>query len=246
VNFIAERTGKNKTLIQSDLESYFELTRQFINIGKPYELEGIGFISLGKSGEYVFTPFETAEGKEEHKASKKKQHAHIVTEQKRSSKSFLMFVAFLIIVGVLGVIGWGTYKLFTAKGITNINDTTTVNNTASPVDTTASSTPVTLNKDTTTVKNDSTQVIKNDSLNYKNDSLNYKFIFDRTSSLEKASDRIDELKIIFSKDVSFDSVKADSNTIYRLFLKQKLPSADTAKMKDSLQRYFQHSIKIIP
>src|SRR5689334_5182119 len=59
-NFIAERTGKSKVLIQSDLESYFELTRQFINIGKPYELEGFGFISLNKSGEYTFTPYETA------------------------------------------------------------------------------------------------------------------------------------------------------------------------------------------
>src|SRR4051794_27426398 len=48
VNYIAERTGKNKFLVQSDLESHFELTRQFINIGKPYELEGVGFISLSK------------------------------------------------------------------------------------------------------------------------------------------------------------------------------------------------------
>jgi|KBSMisStandDraft_5_1062788.scaffolds.fasta_scaffold21194_6 hypothetical protein len=244
-DFIAEQTGKNKMLIQSDLESHFELTRQFINIGKPYELEGIGFISLNKSGEYTFTPYETTEGKEEHKTAKKKQHIYTAphTEQKRTSKSFLMFVAFLIIVGVLGVIGWGTYKLFVEKGITNINDTIAISNTAASLDTTstaASLTDSTLNKDTTrAAKSDTTKTIKNDSSFYK-------FIFERTYSLQKASDRIDEVKIILSKDASFDSIKTDSTTLYRLFLRLKLPSADTAQMRDSLQRYFQHSIKIIP
>lgn len=246
-DFIAERTGKNKTLIQSDLESYFELNRQFINIGKPYELEGIGFISLSKSGEYTFTPYETAEGKEEHKAAKKKQHTYTAphTEQKRTSKSFLMFIAFLIIVGVLGVIGWGTYKLFVEKGINNINDTAAIINNTASLDTTTSTTAAsltdsTLNKDTTiAVKSDTTKTIKNDSSFYK-------FIFERTYSLQKASDRTDELKIILSKGASFDSVKTDSTTLYRLFLRLKLPSTDTSQMKDSLQRYFQHSIKIIP
>src|SRR4051812_8109154 len=76
INFIAEKTGKNKFLIESDLESHFELTRQFINIGKPYELEGLGFISLSKSGEYTFTPYER-EGKEEHKRRKRNIIIHI-------------------------------------------------------------------------------------------------------------------------------------------------------------------------
>lgn len=241
-DFIAGRTGKNKVLIQSDLESHFELTRQFINIGKPYDLEGIGFISLSKSGEYAFTPYDTAEGKEEHKAAKKKQHTYTITqgEEKRSSKSFLMFVAFLIIVGVLGVIGWGTYKLFVEKGFNNINDTTVTGNMVTPIDSTASLTDTTSKTDSATVaKIDTTKTMEKDSSVYK-------FIFDRTSSFDKASNRIEELKIILSKDASFDSVKTDSITTYRLFLKLRLPTTDTAKMKDSLQRYFQHSIKVIP
>jgi len=242
INFIAERTGKNKFLIQSDLESHFELTRQFINIGKQYELEGLGFISLSKSGEYTFTPYET-EGKEEHKAAKKKHHntyASTQVEQKGSSRSFLMFVAFLIIVGILGVIGWGTYKLFIEKGISNVNDTLATSNTAAAIpDTTATSIDTSLNRDTTTAVRSDTAVINNDSSNYK-------FIYDRTYSLDKANNRTDELKIILSKDASYDSITSDSSTLYRLFLKLKLPAADTANMKDSLQRYFQHTIKIVP
>ena len=36
VNFIAESTGKMKSLVASDLDSNLELARQFLNIGKPY------------------------------------------------------------------------------------------------------------------------------------------------------------------------------------------------------------------
>jgi hypothetical protein len=238
IDFIAEKTGKNKFLIQSDLESHFELTRQFINIGKPYELEGLGFISL-KSGEYIFTPYEAAERKEEHKASKKKQQAYniIHEEPKRSSKGFLMFVAFLIIVGVLGVIGWGTYKLFIDKGIVNINDTLATSNIVITPDTGNT----VANKDTTTtlVNTDTARVATNDTPTYK-------FYFGGTYTLDRANNRIDELRIILTEDAYFDSLKTDSATLYRLYLKLRLPSADTTKMKDSLQRYFRHTIKIVP
>jgi hypothetical protein len=249
--YIAERTGKNRTLIQSDLGSHFELTRQFINIGKPYELETFGFISLNKSGEYEFTPLESTEGREEHKSAKKKQHDYHIapqSEQARSPKSFLMFVAFLIIVGVLGVIGWGTYKMFIEKGISNMNDSLATSNIVTPPDSVTDSVTDTssVNKNiihagtdtTTAMKTDTTQILRNDSSNYK-------FIFERTSSWEKANDRTDELRIILTRDASFDSVKTDSLTIYRLYVKLRLPPADTTRMKDSLQRYFQHSVKII-
>jgi hypothetical protein len=42
VIFIAENTGKMKSLVASDLDSNLELARQFLNIGKPYLFEGIG------------------------------------------------------------------------------------------------------------------------------------------------------------------------------------------------------------
>ena len=36
VSFIAEKSGKMKSLIAADLDSNLELARQFLNIGKPY------------------------------------------------------------------------------------------------------------------------------------------------------------------------------------------------------------------
>lgn len=54
VSFIAENTGKMKSLVAADLESNLELARQFLNIGKPYLFEGIGTLSKNKSGNYDF------------------------------------------------------------------------------------------------------------------------------------------------------------------------------------------------
>ena len=54
VRFIAEQTGKMKSLVSSDLDSSLELARQFLNIGKPYLFEGIGTLSKNKTGKYDF------------------------------------------------------------------------------------------------------------------------------------------------------------------------------------------------
>jgi len=66
VNFIAENTGKMKSLVASDLDSNLELARQFLNIGKPYLFEGIGTLSKNKFGtiEYVQGNYSQEKNKE--------------------------------------------------------------------------------------------------------------------------------------------------------------------------------------
>ena len=59
VRFIAENTGKMKSLVASDLDSNLELARQFLNIGKPYLFEGIGTLSKNKSGAIEFVQSNT-------------------------------------------------------------------------------------------------------------------------------------------------------------------------------------------
>ncbi|MFC0773607.1 hypothetical protein [Terrimonas alba] len=55
IEFIAEKTGKMKSLASSDLESHLQLAQQFLNMGKPYLFEGIGILTKLKTGEYEFT-----------------------------------------------------------------------------------------------------------------------------------------------------------------------------------------------
>ena len=63
VNFIAENTGKMKSLVASDLDSNLELARQFLNIGKPYLFEGIGTLSKNKYGTIEFVQSNTSPDK---------------------------------------------------------------------------------------------------------------------------------------------------------------------------------------
>src|SRR6218665_3853125 len=55
VDFIKTQSGKIRSLAASDLESYSILTRQFLNIGKPLHIEGLGVLQKTQEGLYNFT-----------------------------------------------------------------------------------------------------------------------------------------------------------------------------------------------
>jgi hypothetical protein len=54
INFIVEKTRKIKSLAASDLESYTILGKQFLNIGKPFIIKGLGAVLKNQSDEYIF------------------------------------------------------------------------------------------------------------------------------------------------------------------------------------------------
>ena len=56
ISFIAQQTGKIKPLATADLDSYVILSKQFLNIGKPLTIEGIGTIQKNQQGDYEFIP----------------------------------------------------------------------------------------------------------------------------------------------------------------------------------------------
>lgn len=232
--FISAKTGKSKTLIGSDMESYVEMMRQFINIGNPYEIEGLGILKLGKNGEYEFSPFDFSNKKEETRINKrqKEKHESPLSAKKTSNRNALILFALVIILGILGVIGWGSYKLF----IENKNVKT---------DTTALDTLPKITQDTTVqVRTDT--IARQDSV-AKNipasDTLEYKFIHEITTSSARAYTRVSALKQ-FGHPSMLDSIKGDSLTHYILYFKYKLSSADTTMMRDSLEKLLQKKIRI--
>jgi len=56
VAFVSSQTGKIKPLAAADVESYFMLSKQFINIGKSFVVEGIGSVDKQDNGTFAFTP----------------------------------------------------------------------------------------------------------------------------------------------------------------------------------------------
>lgn len=55
IDFIVAQSRKIKPLATSDLESYSLLSRQFLNIGKPMIIEGIGTLQKSQQDTYEFT-----------------------------------------------------------------------------------------------------------------------------------------------------------------------------------------------
>jgi hypothetical protein len=235
--FIAAKTGKSKILIGSDLESYIEMMRQFINIGNPYEIDGLGILKLGKTGEYEFSPFDLSNKKEETRSSKKQKDRNEspLAPGKTSNRNALILFALIIILGILGVIGWGSYKLF----IENKNKTAKTN-----ADTTVAPLQTAIPDTTTKINNDS--LAKQDSAAnqiLKVDSFDYRFIHEITRSADRAYPRVTALKQ-YGYPSMIDSVKTDTATYYTLYFKYKLSSADTAMMRDSVQKLLNRKIRI--
>src|SRR5215831_12283610 len=59
INFIKQETGKIKPLAIADLETFIATGMELLNMGKPFQLEGIGSIQKKKDGEYDFVAGES-------------------------------------------------------------------------------------------------------------------------------------------------------------------------------------------
>jgi hypothetical protein len=128
IEFISSQTGKMKALAIADLDSHIQLAQQFLNIGKPFTLEGIGTLVKTKSGSYDFIPLSvpTEKLKESNKA---KAPAPVSLEESSTQyESFLASpkakfnwgkpaVALLILAGI-GLAVWGGYTI-SKKAATN-------------------------------------------------------------------------------------------------------------------------------
>ncbi|HEY6978217.1 MAG TPA: hypothetical protein VH396_18075 [Chitinophagaceae bacterium] len=240
INYIAERTGKSKVLIQADIESYIESMRQLINIGKPYEVERVGAFRLAQSGEYEFSVYEIPSGKEEHKAVKRQPLDELIptVNKRRSNKNALMLVSLIIILGILGVIGWGTYNFFANNVRKRSPADSVMVATAPPANDTGSFMTADSISVKDTVKSDTTGGLKTDTADYK-------FVYETTLLAQRATRRTNQL-ISYGEQAEFDSIATDTGQLYRLYIKKRLSNADTAREKDSLEIYLQRSIQIIP
>lgn len=54
IDYIVQHTRKIRPLATSDLESYSILGREYLNIGKPFAIEGLGYLQKNQSGDYEF------------------------------------------------------------------------------------------------------------------------------------------------------------------------------------------------
>ena len=222
VSFISIHTGKMKALATSDLESFLELAQQFMNIGKPFDLEGVGIITKTRDAQYEFTAGNFFAEKIKDKAIK--EQAEEVEEVLDFKSVFLKdpqkinwrkpAIALFILIG-LGIVVLGGYLLYKK---TNSSKTEKNEIISDPNQTT-------LVQDPTLTKQDTSTVIISPSAKV----TNYKFVLDNFKA-PRAFERLKQLKI-FGWNV--EMVTKDS-VDYKIIMLLPVSTTDTTKALDSL------------
>lgn len=228
INYVAEKEGKNKRLVASDIESFLGQTRQFINIGRPFSIDGVGVVQLGKNWQYEFIENISSESKENESAKKHREKpVHKYAEKvkktgiKRRAKSNLNFVVLIItLIIVAGIIASIYYYM--SQSNVNISSFPTQGTIAD-----------TLNKNSKNTGNATA----------KNDSTVYRFVFETTYSTARAYKRYGQL-VKLSIGVNMDSLMTNTTIHYKLYVAKKLLPADTSAVKDSLSVYFGKPVRI--
>ena len=225
IGFIAQKTGKMKALAASDLDSHLRTAEQFLNIGKPFALEGIGIISKGKKGDIEFTPITVSTEKvkeynikETELPSQKEQSSEGYESFLSPSKANLEWkkpVIGLLLVCGIGLTIWGGYEI-SKKANKNKPSNLTVSSI------TAVTAPIT----------DSNLVQKNENIEPNENLLtidnNYKYVLEVAKS-KRAFKRYNQLKAI-QWNVQLET---KDSVQYKLFM--LLPAvSDTSRTIDSL------------
>ena len=227
INFIRTETGKIKPLAESDIDSFLSDGKILLNIGKPFMIEGIGFLQKTRDGVLEFKPGEPMQYKSE------PQHVEAEDENIKSKTFYLdtsspgisarkLMIALGAIVGIVIVI-WGGYVLYNRNG----------SSASAPV---ADSATV-LSSDTmaVTAMPDSFQSPAADTNTQR---ATYKFVIERTFNKERALRRYDQLV----KNLTSVKMETKDSSLFKLYFVLPASAADTARIRDSLKTWYGRKI----
>ena len=223
INYIVEHTRKILPLASADLDSYAILAKQFLNIGKPLVIEGVGTVQKNQQGSYQFTPgvFITPKIDDIPKQLREKRDESVSFESEgrtnHSRRNLMVGIALVILI----FSGLGLYYFFLGKRslpepLAQIE---------ASIDTPARDTVIQPAFDT--VSTFIAPVVKTDSNNFKIVLKNYS----TRDAAQKAYKRLSTYghRLLL--------LTADS-TRYELAMPFKTPLSDTLRAKDSLRRFF--------
>jgi hypothetical protein len=239
VKYIAEKTGKMKSLVAADLDSHIELARQFLNIGKPYLFEGIGTLTKNKFGKYDFVQANSSVEKKEGVVEGRDltsttensftDYEEMFSPKKTTGSATKKMVTWLIAIAGLSLAVYGGYLVYSK---TKNKKKEPIVEKTEPAITPKRESQNTSVKDTTEMsKKDSPQIIQAEKPIEGIDT--YRFVIEQASKA-RAFYRYNNLK------KSFINVQMDTKDSVRFKLYFLLPSlpADTARKRDSLQRLY--------
>lgn len=239
-DYIAAKSGKIKALAAADLDSHLWLGQQFLNIGKPFVLEGIGQLTKTQAGALDFSAGilqpevlkdqQNWQPMADHSSQAGENDYKDLLNNRRDTVQWKKPVAIIMIIAGIGVAIWGGYTVYKnnsaeagADSLANESTTTGIKpqvnsgitgNTSSPSDTSHSTSVNEISAPATPAGM-------------------YKFVVE-TAGRQRALTRYQKLKAL-PTDVKMET--PDSLNFKLYFLLQVSP-ADTAKVLDSLRTYY--------
>lgn len=231
IDFIVQQTRKIKPLASADLDSYVVLGKQFLNIGKPFKIEGIGILEKNQQGEYVFSQGNFSNIKKEaaQTALKEKEDDEDISfaANRNRPSPINKYLVITVVVLALALVSWiAWYFLHKNKGSETFSKETIVNQATplveKPVDIIKSNTAKTDSLNIHPVRNNAVQEYV------------FRVVFKETVIKQVAISRMENLTARGHHVIMFttDSVN------YKLAEPFKLPLSDTTRVKDSLNKYF--------
>ncbi len=230
IDYLAKQMGKIKPLVAADVDSHLSLMKQFINLGKPYELIGIGTLNKINDGSFIFTPGKILAEMAE--VNHPPVQDHFVTEgffsnqpkkNAGTGKTAAFYILLFIVVAIiLTGAGWGVYTLLQQNNEESVVDETTTDSTI--VDTTVTLAPP------------AAAVVINDSVTYKMVLLQTKWKYKITPLFKTYTS--------FKSGVVADSLVVSDTLRYRLYIPVTCLPIDTTRIIDSLKKYYNKPIKI--
>ncbi len=229
IEFIKVHTGKMSSLAKSDLESFIMLNKQFLNIGKALHLEGMGTLVKSKEGILTFTAGDMVADKLDDLALESRRSSVFAEDnryqpQKSNQRGWLLGIGALLTIGIIVYGGWRLSQS-NSPAPENLQPTT-----ASP-DTVAVSRPDTgrLYTDTGLPAGGKDSLVLSTPSNSE-----WRFVIEETSNKTRAEKRYNQLREIGDK-IQLD---ASDTSRYRLYFQLPAMPTDTARMRDSLRRFY--------
>jgi hypothetical protein len=233
VNYIVQQTRKIKPLASSDLDSFAILTKQFLNIGKPFIIEGIGTIQKNQQGKYDFVPGEFISPRmDDTPVPLKERKDEIVSfESEHTKEKSGNILKIALVTGVILLTGLVLYyflvvnKPTVSQPVQQTTATDTVNSTATAI---SADTVVKNNVDSiNNVATPTEPAIKTDNNSFKVVLKEYK----SQNAVQAAYERLT------SYGHKLEIIKIDSAN-FKLAMPFTRPLSDTLKVKDSLKIFF--------
>ncbi len=233
VDFIVAQTKKMRPLVSSDIDSYLILAKQFLNIGKPFFIEGIGTLTKNQAGSYDFVQGLVANVKQEvfQSAAKEKavEEISFASEEKSTVDvaKILKAAGIAVLLGAIGVGIWFLVQNLTNGGSSSENK----KNNTTPVST--------IKVDTNQQKIDSNAVTPNPNLQPAVDGSTFTLILKTYSDSALANF---ELGKFIKKGHKLNLVRQDSVYVLKMPCAQSI--ADTVKVRDSIRNFYFPKFKI--